>query len=99
MSRHCIADQPRKGEQIMSFHSWLQNLRSERAPRRGQRQRRHSRRTARQRPTLEILEDRCVPALYAVTDLGLSGVVDLNQAGQAVGTVNGSHAALWDNGT
>src|SRR5262249_34523439 len=71
-----------------------------------------TRRTPR-RPTgtrlrVEALEDRCVPALYAVTDLGTLGgrsvyAADLNQAGQVVGnadTAGGvSHAFLWDNGT
>src|SRR5262249_33935328 len=60
------------------------------------------------RPSLEVLEDRCVPALYAVTDLGslagnYSDAADLNQAGQVVGyatTADGfNHAFLWDNGT
>src|SRR5262249_18224209 len=57
---------------------------------------------------VEALEDRCVPALYAATDLGTLGgrsvyAADLNQAGQVVGeadTAGGvSHAFLWDNGT
>ena len=48
----------------MSFHSWLHNLRSALAPRRGQRQ--HGRsakgglRAATHRPNLEILEARCL---------------------------------------
>ena len=64
MSRHSIADQPRMGERTMSFHSWLQNLRSALAPGRGQRhhRRRGSLRAATHRPNLEVLEDRCVPA-------------------------------------
>src|SRR5262245_47748485 len=94
----------------MSLHSWLQNLRSALAP--GQRQRHHGRRglhrAATHRPSLEVLEDRCVLALYAVTDLGslagnYSDAADLNQAGQVVGyatTADGfNHAFLWDNGT
>src|SRR5262245_53227428 len=57
---------------------------------------------------VEALEDRCVPALYAVTDLGALGdngtsAADLNQSGQVVGTAyNGHHlgrAFLWENGT
>src|SRR5262245_53127482 len=88
----CIADQPRKGELTMSFNSWLHNLRSALTPGRGQRdhKRRGSLRAATHRPSLEALEDRCVPALYAVTDLGtlggnLSSAADLNQADQVVG--------------
>src|SRR5262249_39074885 len=99
-----------KGELTMSLHSWLQNLRSALAP--GQRQRHHGRRglhrAATHRPSLEVLEDRSVPALYAVTDLGslagnYSDAADLNQAGQVVGyatTADGfNYAFLWDNGT
>src|SRR5262245_56487147 len=57
---------------------------------------------------VEALEDRCVPALYAVTDLGALGdngtsAADLNQSGQVVGTAyTGDHlgrAVLWENGT
>ena len=86
----------------MSLHSWLQNFRSL-APNRAQRRRRGSTRVATHRPSLEVLEDRCVPALYAVTELGTLGgygseAADLNQAGQVVG-VAGGHAVLWDNGT
>src|SRR5258708_6728413 len=64
MYRHCIADQPGKGEPTMSFHSWLQNLRSALAPGRRQRQhrRRGSRRAAMHRLRLEILEDRLTPS-------------------------------------
>jgi probable HAF family extracellular repeat protein len=91
------------GEQTMSFHSWLQKLRSELAQRRCSITRRASRRAARHRPSLEVLENRCVPALYAVTDLGLNQVVDINQAGQAVGSAYAAdgtyHAAVWDNGS
>lgn len=71
--------------------------------------RRNSRRAARQRLNLEVLEGRCVPALYAVTDLGTLGgphtyAYDLNQAGQVVGdsTIAAGgfmHAFLWDSGT
>ena len=51
----------------MSFHSWLQNLRSALAPRRGQRhhRRRGSLRAATHRLNLEALEVRCVPAFLA----------------------------------
>src|SRR5205085_11986091 len=64
MSSHSIADQPGKGERTMSFHSWLQNLRSALAPRRGQRKhgRRGSARAATYRPNLEVLEDRLTPS-------------------------------------
>jgi hypothetical protein len=49
----------------MSFHSWLQNLRSALAPRQGQRhhRRRGSPRAATLRPSLEVLEDRLTPSL------------------------------------
>src|SRR5229473_3050778 len=55
------------GELTMSFHSWLQSLRSALTPRRGQRQqrRRGSLRAATHRPSLEVLEDRVVPAFLA----------------------------------
>jgi probable HAF family extracellular repeat protein len=54
------------------------------------------------------LEDRFVPAQYAVTDLGTLGgnygqALDINEAGQVVGyaaTADGTnHAFLWDSGT
>jgi len=94
----------------MSFTSWLQTLRSALAPSRGQRhhRRRSSLRAATHRLNVEFLEDRCVPAQYALTPLGTlfdvySYTVDLNEAGQVVGlasTADGiSHALLWDNGT
>src|SRR5262245_34009489 len=100
MCRHSIADQPPMGERTMSLQSWLQHLRSL-APNGAQRRRRDSTRVATHRPSLEVLEDRCVPALYAVTELGTLGeAADLNQAGQVVGAVDGfNHAVLWDNGT
>src|SRR5262249_45263946 len=70
MSPHCIADQLRMGEPTMSFHSWLQNLRSALAPGRGQR--RHGRRgrlrAATHRLNIEPLEDRSVPAFLAPVD-------------------------------
>ena len=94
----------------MSFTSWLRNVRSSVAP--GQMDRKHRRRrslrAATRRPHIESLEDRCVPALYAVTDLGTLGgwyshALDLNQSGQVVGdagTADGfSHAFLSDHGT
>ena len=51
----------------MSFHSWLQSLRSALAPGRGQRQhrRRGSQRAATYRPNLEVLEDRCLLSFSA----------------------------------
>ncbi len=51
----------------MSFHSWLQNLRSALAPGRGQRRR--PRRSATHRPRLEVLEDRTVPSGYQQINL------------------------------
>src|SRR5437016_14442198 len=67
MSPHCIADQPGKGERTMSFHRWLQVLRSALATGRGQRQhrRRGSPRAATLRPNLEVLEDRTLPSFAA----------------------------------
>jgi probable HAF family extracellular repeat protein len=65
-------------------------------------------RPAPHQPNLEVLEDRCVPAQYAVTDLGTLGgfetdVHDLNEAGQVVGfsyTPAGlGHAFLSNHGT
>ena len=52
----------------MSFHRWLQNLRSTLAQGRGRRQhkRRGSKRTASHRPDLEALEDRCLPSFSPV---------------------------------
>ena len=65
--------------------------------------RRTPRRPTATRLRVEALEDRCVPALYAVTDLGTLSVSDLNNAGQVVGqagTTDGfNHAFLWENGT
>jgi hypothetical protein len=51
----------------MSLHSWLENLRSALAPRRGKRRhtRQGSHRGARHRLSLEVLEDRSVPAFLA----------------------------------
>src|SRR5262245_46224986 len=64
MSYHRIADQLGKGERIMSFHSWLQSLRS--ALTAGQRRRRGPRsgypRARTHRPRLEILEARLTPS-------------------------------------
>src|SRR6266545_4605692 len=65
----------------MSFTSWLQNLRSALARRRGQRHhgRRGSLRAATQRPQLETLEDRCLlsfsPAASYAVGLGPQAVV------------------------
>src|SRR5262245_48151819 len=80
MSHHSIADQPGKGGQTMSLHRWLQNLRSALAPRRGQRQ--HARpglkRAPTHRPSLEVLEDRSVPAFVAPIDYAVgNGVFDM----------------------
>src|SRR5262249_16203639 len=94
---------PAERKKNMSFHSWLKKFRSVPAPRRIQ----PSRRT-RQRLSIEVLEDRTVPAQYSVTDLGTLGgpfsvAADLNEVGQVVGTSRNAakvdHAFLWDNGT
>jgi hypothetical protein len=51
----------------MSFHSWLRDLRPALAPDRGRRRR--PRRSATQRPRLEVLEDRTVPSGFQQTNL------------------------------
>jgi probable HAF family extracellular repeat protein len=93
----------------MSFTSWLRNVQS--YCRLGTTNRK-SRPAARCGPAkrfrlqLECLEDRCVPAQYAVTDLGALGyrayAYDLNEAGQVVGysyAADGhQHAILWNDG-
>src|SRR5438045_1120863 len=106
MCRHSIADQPEMGEPTMSLHRWLQTFRSALTPRRGRRhsRRRGSSRGTTYRPGFEALEDRCVPTMYAATDLGIlySSARDLNEAGQVVGSFHidyRSHAFLWDHGT
>src|SRR5438034_1513965 len=61
MSLHCIADQPGKGDSIMSFTSWLRNLRSTLAPGRMERvhrRQRSGRGPATRRLVLEQLEGR-----------------------------------------
>lgn len=89
----------------MSFNSWLQNLRSALAPSRGQRHhlRRRSLRAASYRLNVEALEDRFVPAQYALTDLGYLYPTDLNNTGQVVGNstlaANYGDAILVANGT
>src|SRR5262245_43142558 len=67
MCGHSNADQPGKGVRTMSFYSWLQNLRSALAPGRGHRKhgRRASLRAVTHRPTVEVLEARCLPAFLA----------------------------------
>src|SRR5437763_4550020 len=114
MSRHCIADQPGKGERTMSFHSWLQNLRSALAPRRGQRQhrRRASPRAATLRPNVELLEDRLTPSLTSAgeflvgpipqavvtADFNNDGRLDLATANIDPTTVTGSVSVLLGDG-
>lgn len=93
----------------MSFTSWLRNIRSALSLNPTERKhRRRSLRPAIHRPQLELLEDRCTPSTYSVTDLGTLGgyysyASDLNQAGQVVGstgTTDGfNRAFLWENGT
>ena len=59
----------------MSFHSWLQNLRSALAPRRGQRHRgrQGSLRAATYQPNLEALEERITPSLSPAWGFPVSG--------------------------
>src|SRR5262245_28522978 len=88
---------------------WFRTLLDSMKPRRsGTPIRRTPRRPTGTRLRVEALEDRCVPALYAVTDLGTlvgsyTTAADLNQAGQVVGTdYTWDHlgrAFLWENGT
>src|SRR5262245_45037549 len=88
---------------------WLRTLLASMKPRSSSTPvRRTPRRAMASRLRVEALEDRCVPALYAVTDLGTLGgsfttATDLNQAGQVVGYAGTpdyfSHAFLWENGT
>jgi hypothetical protein len=87
----------------MSFHSWLQNLRSALAPGWGQRhhRRRGSRRAATYRPNLEALEDRCLlsfsPAVnYGVGAYPLDTVAgDFNGDGKAdLVTVNSTSVSV-----
>src|SRR5262245_21030704 len=87
MSLHIVADQLRKGERTMSFPSWLRNLRSALTPRRGQRKhpRRDSKRAPAQRPNLEPLEDRSVPAFIAPVDY----TVGADPIGMQAGDFNG----------
>src|SRR5688572_14990391 len=56
---------------------------------------------------VELLEDRSVPAAYALTDLGNFGgsnvfAYDVNEAGQVVGSFNNAagqqRAFFWDDG-
>src|SRR5215831_6304683 len=84
MSLHTIADQSGKGERTMSFHSWLQHLRSAFVPGRGHP--RGPRRSATIRPRLEVLEDRVVPSGYQQINLvgyqpGLAHFTDTNLNG------------------
>src|SRR5262245_44024211 len=67
----------------------------------------HRRCRSPRRLQVEQLEDRCLLAVYALTDLGTLGGVsafaaDINDAGQVVGyssTASGqTHAFLWDDG-
>ena len=52
----------------MSFPSWLRHLRSALAPGESHRGRRASHRAVTHRPSLEVLEDRIVPAFLAPVD-------------------------------
>src|SRR5262249_38716911 len=81
-STYSVADQPGMGERTMSLHSGLQNFRSALAPRRSQRghRPRDSARAARQRPNLEVLEDRTLPSTFTVLNLADSGAGSLRQA-------------------
>src|SRR5947209_4168630 len=101
MSRHSIADQSGKGERTMSFHHWLQNLRSVLAQERGRRRR--PRQSAAHRPRLEVLEDRTLPSFAApvsyAAGAGSWGVVtaDFNGDGRldlAVADAGGSTVSI-----
>src|SRR5262245_24652443 len=83
MCGHSNADQPGKGVRTMSFHSWLQNLRSALAPGRGHRKhgRRSSLRAVTHRPNVEVLEARCLPAFLAPVSYAAGGYVGDVKAG------------------
>src|SRR5262249_8284602 len=72
---HSTADQLRTGERTMPLHRWLRNLRSALAPGRDQRKRPRwdSKRAPTHRPSLEVLEDRTVPAFVAPVDYMVAG--------------------------
>src|SRR5947209_7007909 len=90
------------GERTMSFHSWLQNLRSALAPGRGQRHhgRRGSLRAAALRPNLEVLEDRCLlsfsPAVsYPAGAYPLAiAAADFNGGGADIAVANNSSSTV-----
>src|SRR5262245_54044535 len=73
----------------MSFHSWLQYLRSAQAPRgdRRERVRRGSKRARTHRPSLEVLEDRSVPAFLAPVEYSVGWYPSEVKAGD----FNGDH--------
>src|SRR5262249_32810702 len=89
----------------MSFHSWLQKLRSVLVPGRGQRRR--PRRPATHRPRLEVLEDRTVPSGFQQINLasyqsGIARFTDSNLNGWGMTSMpNGSFvvANAFSNGT
>src|SRR5262245_58434013 len=74
----------------MSLRTWLQNVRSALKSDRGRRhhQRRCSPRAAPHRPTLEILEDRCVPASSVWADFNGDALLDLATANSLSGEVS-----------
>src|SRR5262249_21367925 len=102
------------GERTMPLHGWLRNLRSALTPRRCQRKppRRDSKRAPTQRPNLEPLEDRCVPAFIAPVDYTVGaypigtqagdfngdGIPDLATVNAGATGVNGSVSVLLSNG-
>src|SRR5262245_8246531 len=105
MSRHSIADQPGKGERTMSFHSWLQNLRSSLPPRRSQGHdgRRGSLRASTHRPSLEVLEDRVTPSFgwvgsFPIVDNAPAAMVtaDFNNDGHLDLATSGGDLLLGD---
>ena len=80
----------------MSFHSWLQNLRSALAPGRGQRhhRRRGSLRAATHRLNLEVLEDRLTAQLHLGRRLPVGeGLTPFSQ-GSATADFNGDGLGL-----
>src|SRR5262249_42142506 len=92
MCRHCIADQPGKGERTMSLHSWLHNLRSAPVTRGGRREPRHrgSRRAATHRLHLDVLEDRCLLSFSPLTSF------DVGTTPKAVVTADFNNDARLD---